>query len=146
MEQAGYEVMLLQSDNLIGETPDLPCVCGEANAWGADLFLSIHCNACNGEARGIETLCFSLGGDGERLAKTVQGRLVETLQGIDSTIPDRGIKVRENLAVLRSTDMPAVLAEVAFIDSPEDAVLLKNNKDDIARALACGISDFGVSA
>ena len=142
LEQADYEVVLLQSDNLTGETPDRPCVCKEANVSGADLFLSIHCNAYNGEARGIETLCFSLGGDGERLARAVQDSLVATLQGIDSTIPDRGIKVRDGLAVLRATNMPAVLAEVAFIDSPEDAVLLQNNKDDIAKALACGVSDF----
>ena len=142
LEQAGYEVILLQSDNLTGETPDLPCVCDEANASGADALLSIHCNACNGEARGIETLCFSLGGDGERLARAVQDSLVATLQGIDSTIPDRGIKVRDGLAVLRATNMPAVLAEVAFIDSTEDAVLLKNNRDEISKALACGVSDF----
>lgn len=76
------------------------------------------------------------------MAKAVQSQLVETLQGIDSTIPDRGIKVRDGLAVLRATNMPAVLAEVAFIDSAEDAVLLKNNRDDIAKALACGVSDF----
>ena len=34
------------------------------------------------------------------------------------------------------------IERVAFIDSAEDAVLLKNNREEIAKALACGISDY----
>ena len=56
LETAGCEVQLLQSDNLAGETPDLPCVVDTANTWPADVFVSLHCNADSGCASGTETL------------------------------------------------------------------------------------------
>ena len=40
LETAGCEVQLLQSDNLAGETPELPCVVDTANGWPADIFVS----------------------------------------------------------------------------------------------------------
>ena len=142
LKQAGYEVMSLQSDNLNGESPSFKNVCATANDWGADAFVSIHCNAFNTEARGTETLCYSVNGEGGRLAKTIHNQLMPTLKTLDSTIPDRGIKERKELTVLRRTDMPAVLVEVAFIDNEADVKLLINKKDDIARAIARGVSDF----
>ena len=59
LEAAGCEVQMLQSDNLAGETPDLPCVVDTANGWPADVFVSLHCNAANGYARGTETLVYN---------------------------------------------------------------------------------------
>ena len=41
--------------------------------------------------------------------------------------------------------MPAVLVETAFIDNEGDAKLLRDNEDDFARAVACGISDYYVN-
>lgn len=141
LRAAGHEVVVVQSDNLAGERPGLPNVCAEANRWGADMLLSIHCNAFNGEARGIECLVFDVGSDAYQFAKNIQKQLVDTLQGIDPTIPDRGIKERTNLAVLKYTNMPAVLAETAFIDNENDAVLLRDKRDEIAAALARGVTD-----
>ena len=48
------------------------------------------------------------------------------------------------LIVLKHTDMTAVLVETAFIDNDNDALLLINNADDFARAIARGISDYVV--
>mgnify|MGYP000482501621 FL=1 len=60
LKNAGCEVMRMQSDNLNGESPAYPNVCKNANEWGADVFVSLHCNAFDGYARGIETLMFKL--------------------------------------------------------------------------------------
>ena len=38
--------------------------------------------------------------------------------------------------------MPAVLVEVAFISNEDDVQLLVNNQDDIARAIARGVTDY----
>ena len=46
------------------------------------------------------------------------------------------------LLVLRYTDMPAVLVETAFIDNDDDALLLVQHWDDIARAIARGVTDY----
>ena len=133
LKNAGCEVMRLQSDNLNGESPAYPNVCKNANDWGADVFVSLHCNAFDGYARGIEA---------ERLAACVHKQLVDTEQSIDPYILDRGLKERPNLSVLRNTDMPAILIEMGFIDNDHDVILLENKQDAIAKAIARGVTDY----
>lgn len=53
-----------------------------------------------------------------------------------------GTLSRPGLAVLRETDMPAVLVETAFITNEEDVQLLMNQKDEFARAIARGVTDY----
>jgi len=142
LEIVGCEVELLQSDNLIDEGEG-PSVTAAANASSADVFVSIHCNAFNQSVRGTETLCYSIDSDGARLASCIQKQLVTTLQQIDNDVTDRGIKARPHLAVLRVTAMTAVLVETVFIDQKNDAQLLIRHPDDIARAIARGVTDFG---
>ena len=52
-----------------------------------------------------------------------------------------GVKEHKGLCVLRHTYMPAVLVELGFIDSA-DVQLLKNHQEDMARAVACGVTDY----
>ena len=138
LEQAGCEVAVVQSDNLNGESPWLPCVVQSANAWPA-IFVSLHCNAAKGQARGTETLAFAMGGESETLARCIQQQIVDAVGTVD-----RGVKERPDLCVLRRTDMPAVLVEMAFIDNDEDARLLTEQTDEIAlaRAIARGVTDY----
>lgn len=140
---AGCEVMLRQSDNLCYDSSysDRPiAVVPEANNWDADIFVSIHCNAFNGEARGTECEVYSKTSakDAVKLAGCIQSQLVDMLKTVD-----RGVKERPNLIVLKQTDMPATLVEIAFIDNEKDANKLKYCRDDIARAIARGITDYG---
>ena len=141
LELAGEEVRLLQSDNLMGESRG-PCVVDEANAWPADLFLSIHCNSFDGTVRGTETLYFPGSGEGKHLAECVQKQVFGTLFLLDPDHPDRGLKERPDLAVLRCTRMPAILIETAFLDNEIDFYFLMNYADDIARAIARGVTDY----
>lgn len=137
LEMAGCEVKMLQSDNLAGETPELPCVLDAANGWPADIFVSLHCNAADGSAQGTETLVYADSGESAHLANCIQSQIIVSLETID-----RGIKERPMLIVLNSTDMPAVLVEMAFVDNDEDAQFLTFKADEFARAIARGITDF----
>lgn len=128
---AGCEVELLQSESLSG-------ICAAANDWGADLFVSIHCNAFNTIANGVETLSYPSDIDGYKLAECIQNQILDTFE----ELTDRGLKARTDLAVLNGTDMPAVLVEMAFIDNPDDAILLRDRQDDFARAIARGVTDY----
>jgi N-acetylmuramoyl-L-alanine amidase len=88
----------------------LQTVADAANAWGADLLVSNHFNA--GGGNGFEALVYSekrkdLGLIFERHVKSA---------GQNS----RGVKYRPGLAVLRLSNMPAVLNEGAFVDNLED--------------------------
>lgn len=141
LEHACCEVEILQSHNLCGESQG-PEVCRSANDSGADVFISLHCNAFNGQARGAETLCHMGGTKAEELSAYIQNQLVRQLRLSDTEFPDRGIKYRPDLAVLRYTTMPAVLVEIGFIDNEDDAYLLTTHQFSIAAAIARGITDY----
>lgn len=137
---AGCDCRLLQSDNLYYDSDydDRTCpVCEDANTWGADVFVSIHCNAFNGSARGTEVECYDKNGEGGNLAQCIQDQIVQSVGTVD-----RGVREMPQLIVLKHTDMPAVLVETAFIDNDDDAALLVDKEDDFARAIARGISDY----
>ena len=142
LEKAGCNVMLRQSDNLFYDSdyPDrtVPVV-AEANNSDADIFVSLHCNASNGVARGTEEEIYnaSCSKDALELARRIQSQIVDSIGTVD-----RGVKDRPNLIVLKHTDMPAVLVEMAFIDNYYDASLLEHKADDFARAIARGITDY----
>ena len=124
------ETQLFQSDAL----SSVPV---KANAWGADVFISIHCNAYNGATKGTETLVYRLGTQGAALADAIQSKIVSALNTID-----RGLKERPGLCVLRSTDMPAVLVEMAFIDEITDNSLLAHKQEQFAQAIAEGVFSY----
>lgn len=140
LEGAGCEVMMRQSDNLCWDSDysdrQDAAVCPEANQWGADIFVSIHCNAFNATAKGTEVECYGPG-EGETLAQCIQSQIVGSLGTVD-----RGVKYMPKLMVLRKTDMTAVLVEMAFIDQDDDCKLLKEKIDEFARAIARGVTDY----
>ena len=110
-----------------------------SNEFGADLFVSIHCNAAtNEEARGTETFCYTTGGESEKLGICIQQQIITHLDTVD-----RGVKIG-NFYVLRLTDCPAVLVETAFISNLEDEQLLADEKirDEFAAVIARGVTDY----
>lgn len=81
-----------------------------ANAWGADLLVSIHNNAGGGD--GYEALVF-----GEN--RVAMGKIFEKyVKEIGQN--SRGVKLRPGLAVLKYSSMPAILNEGAFVDNKKD--------------------------
>lgn len=107
-----------------------------ANYWDADLFISIHCNAYDGNTQGTETFYCQNSVEGEKLAFAIQRQIIAKLNTVN-----RGVKP-SNFFVLRYSKCPAVLVETAFIDNADDNKLLLVCVDDFARAIACGITDY----
>ncbi len=107
-----------------------------ANEWKADIFVSVHCNS--GGGTGVETYCYRKSGEAGKLAQDIQTELVDA-----TGLRDRGVKTK-NLAVLRKTVMPAVLAEIGFIDSAVDSALFRDEagQQEIADGIAQGIANY----
>lgn len=107
----------------------------EANASGADYFVSIHRNASPypNQYTGVETLVYNRSGAAERMAENINRQL--ELVGF----VNQGVNERPNLAVLRRTNMPAVLVEAGFINTDRDNVLFDSRFQEIAQAIADGI-------
>lgn len=132
LQRVGYDILFVQENELYQITD-------ASNQFGADLFVSIHCNsAVNKEAKGTETFCFSEFGDGGKLARCIQNQIISTMGTVD-----RGVKT-DRFYVLKHTDCPAALVECAFISNADDEALLASDtgKDKFAKAIAVGISNY----
>lgn len=112
----------------------------KANLAKADLFVSIHCNSASQlSANGTETLSYDLTGKSFQLASCIQQELTNICQR-----RNRGVKQRKDLAVLNSTQMPAILVETAFISNEEERKLLQQEafQNKIAMAIVKGICQY----
>ena len=118
---------------------DLNSVGAGANTWGADLFVSIHCNSNIGTpGTGTETYHYPGSTRGNALSATIQTELVNAFGRTD-----RGVKTA-NFQVLRDTIMPAALVEMLFINNPTEETMLKSAawQEKAAEALATGICRY----
>lgn len=132
LEKAGCEVMAVQ-------TADLAEICNVTNKWGADILVSIHCNAFNQKAKGTETFAYYGSREGDALAHHIQSQIVTSL-----ATTNRGVK-EAGFYVLKHTKCTAVLVETAFIDNKGDEQLLLDKTDEFARAIARGVTDYIVA-
>ncbi len=111
-----YLLANYECETRVYSNDSLTAVCNDANNWGADLFVSNHFNAGGGD--GYEALVYSQKRVplGEIFAKQVQA-IGQNLRPYGEA---PGVKLRPGLAVLKNTNMPAVLNEGAFVDNLTD--------------------------
>src|SRR4051794_5294066 len=95
----------------------------DANAWGANYYLSIHINAFNGTASGYEDYIHDSLSD-TSLTAQYRNILHEEVIKVNGLF-DRG-KEKANFHVLRESNMPAMLSENGFIDNVSDTEKLKD--------------------
>ncbi len=111
----------------------------QANAWPADIFISLHNNAAeNPNATGNEALTY---GPGQSVANDLAGLILEQLT-LTTGLRNRGIVYRPGLYVLKKTKMPAVLVEMGFISNQNDAELLANSPYLFATGIYRGILKY----
>lgn len=109
-----------------------------ANTWGADFFISLHCNSSTiSSASGSEAYVYSR----ESPANTMGFRILEGLHNATG-LPNRGVFVRPSLYVLRATSMPAVLVELGFLTNQRDVYLLTTDPQSFARGVYNGILSY----
>ncbi len=145
LKAKGIRVVYTRKDDIFVELDDRPSI---ANMYNASLFVSIHCNSnINSTPSGTETYCYYPVSDPQlymqkderyNLALRIQQAMVDEL-GLN----DRGVK-QANFEVLRETDMPSALVEMAFISNPTEEALLAQSsfKNRAAEAIADAIADY----
>ncbi len=110
----------------------------DANAWGADYFISIHTNgSTDRSASGVEAYAYARDTRAFRLGEDIVDNLVEI-----TGLRDRGMLVRPGLYVLKRTNMPAVLVEIGFISNPNDAALMRDDPQIFAQGIYNGIVEY----
>ncbi|MBQ9757117.1 MAG: N-acetylmuramoyl-L-alanine amidase [Clostridia bacterium] len=143
LRNAGYDVRLYRTTSdenvLENKNADLRSRAQTANNWGADYFISIHTNSStNPNAQGVEAYVYRLGGTSERLAESIVDSVSDVLGSVN-----RGV-MQANFAVLRRTDMPAVLVELGYLTNTTEALNL--NSPAWQRAVAGAIFEGIVEA
>ena len=109
-----------------------------ANEWGADYFISIHCNASeNPAANGSEVYVYRQGSAAAELAQQVLEAIVARLG-----TKNNGVRVNPSLYVLRRTQMPAILVELAYITNESDVQKLVNDQYAFAYAIYEGLCRY----
>lgn len=109
------------------------------NRVNSDIFVSIHCNAfVNPAANGTQTFYYGSSYQGQRLAQSIQEKMIEA-----NGLRDRGISTC-NFYVVKHSYMPAVLIETAFITNYDEEALLSDDEwqTTMAKAIAEGINEY----
>ncbi len=137
LSEMGIETKMSRTADVFVGTKERPTF---ANNWGADIFVSIHCNGATSKfANGTETLVKTGKEESLKLAKLVQDGLVKS-----NGFVDRGIKFYDNLGVLNGANMPAILIELGFITNIREEKELNSieNQKKWAKAVGESIREY----
>ncbi|MEG0370865.1 MAG: N-acetylmuramoyl-L-alanine amidase [Clostridium sp.] len=130
LECMGNKVVDVTVDYANSKSESLRERVAKANAQPLDFFVSLHFNAFDGKRNGSEIYTYR----GKRLPQAV--RVLDNLSKLG--FKNNGIFDGSKLYVIKKTKAPAMLVEIAYIDSPIDMKIY--NDDLVARAIAEGIT------
>lgn len=134
LQAQGYDVEYTRTEDVY-DSPVQKARIG--NASGSDFFVSIHRNSSPtpNQYNGVQTLIY----DNSGIKATMAENINKQLEGVGY----RNINVAErpDLAVLRRTQMPALLVEAGFINSDIDNNLWDTKFSETAEAIARGIDE-----
>ncbi|HHX11268.1 MAG TPA: N-acetylmuramoyl-L-alanine amidase [Clostridiales bacterium] len=109
-----------------------------ANSWPADYFISIHCNAnVNPAINGTEIYLYQYGTQANWMADQIMTGITQMV-GTNNN----GIRLNPTLYVLRTTQMPALLLELAYLTNWADAQKLRDNQWGFAYGTFLGIMRY----
>ena len=106
-----------------------------ANQQDGDFLVSIHRNSSPvpNTYSGVQSLIFREGGIMSQMATNINQEMSQV------GYQDLGTELRKNLAILRRSDMPAILVEAGFINTDADNALFDQRFTQTAQAIADGI-------
>ncbi len=138
LSEQGYQVLLIREGD---ESLTLEERVNRANRHSADIYVSIHQNACEeqeSKVTGIEVWYNEAKGEdgSQRLARLVHNNLIQY-----TGAKDRDCIADETLHVIRETNMPACLVETGFLSNRQERELLVSQEyqNKLAEGIASGI-------
>lgn len=136
LEELGAQVIMTRSSDVYVSLDDR---CRIANQSNAHIFISIHCNSM--PRRNMQSGSESYWHSSEKsalLARCLHPYLVRSVAGRDGGVRNRSFQV------IRETNMPSVLLEIAYINNTTDEILLSNGDfhKRLADNLARGVLNY----
>lgn len=109
-----------------------------ADSWPADYFISIHCNSNENPAiNGTEAYVYEAYSDAYYLGLDIVDEIVRRVGTRNNQV-----RINPSLYVLRKTNMPAVLVELAYISNEEDAEKLRDDQYQFAYGIYVGLLNY----
>jgi N-acetylmuramoyl-L-alanine amidase len=109
-----------------------------ANEWPADYFISIHCNLNpNPAIHGTEVYIYQFYTQTHWLAE----QIMEGINQVAGT-SNNGIRENPSLYVLRNTNMPGNLVELAYLSNVPDAEKLRDDQYGFAYGMFVGLTRY----
>jgi hypothetical protein len=136
LNQAGVDVDTFHDDASDSQSENLDRIVDWHNQQDRDLDVSVHFNAYDGSAQGVEVLYVTQ----EALADRVSSAIAEA-----GGFTNRGAKYRGDLAFLNGTEKPAILIETCFCDHTSDSNRYNEHFNEICEAIAETIGDVEIS-
>lgn len=134
LESQGYQVVMTRGDDTRLSKEERASL---ANASGADLLVSVHCNYAETDTELTGAVsCYQDGSKKSRtLAENIQERLTE-----ESGAADGGCEAGD-YTILNDTEMPAVLVQPGYLSNETEAAKLADDsyQNDVAKGIAYGI-------
>ena len=130
LQRCGFEVMLMHDQTMAEKVRT-------ANNWGADLYIPIHSNACNGKVSGTRMFCWSIPGAGYDACLAIFRYLAPLTPG-----ESESIKVADDLYEVKWPYAPVAYIETDFHDVPSVAKWLMEHTAEIAEAICKGVCSY----
>jgi N-acetylmuramoyl-L-alanine amidase/peptidoglycan hydrolase-like protein with peptidoglycan-binding domain len=138
LRSAGIDATTFHDDVSNDQSENLNRIVNFHNAQGPhDLDVSVHFNAYDGNAHGVECLYVTQ----ETLSRNVANALAQA-----GKFTNRGPKYRGDLFFLNNTNEPAILVETCFCDNTSDSNLYNEHFDAICQGLAETIAGEEIDA
>lgn len=134
LREKGFEVLYTRTEDVYQSPNEKARI---ANRENVDYFISLHRNASpnTNQYSGVQTLIYNDGDIKQVIADNINSQLEKV------GFINLGRSIRKDLAVLRLTNMPAVLVETGFINTDADNQLFDQKFNEIANAIAIGVAE-----
>ena len=139
--EKGCEPLIVYRDCTYSELPF------KVNDTGADIAISLHCNAHDTTVSGSEVLHYKHSKTSPKLAELIQKEVVAVLGLRDRGLrpvdkAHKGKKGDKGGYLCAKTVMPCVIVEPFFIDNDYDLALGKSRMSQLAEAIAKGAAAY----
>lgn len=130
LERCGFEVKLMQYYSMDERV-------AAADSWGADLYIPVHSNACNGNVTGTRLMSYDTSGSGYKACQAIFKYLAPITPGTSENI-----SANPTLYEIKNPDAPTAYIEVDFHDNAAVAKWIIEHTSDIAEAICHGVCDY----
>ena len=144
LTRAGATVIMTRTDDSFPALESRPAL---ANSRHADYFISIHADDSELGRNTLAgtTVYFHAQNSVCRLMAADIGRRISEVSGISyNGVKSDTIRFRTGFAVLRGSEMPAVLVETGYMNNDRDLAVLRDDggQERIAQGIVAGLRDF----